>query len=261
MEIVVCVKQVPDTTEIRFDSGTNTLIREGVPGIVNPFDKNAVEAALQLREKTGGKVTVVTMGPPQAKNALKECIAMGADEAVLVSDRALAGADALATSRALAAAIRALERYDLIICGRQAIDGDTAQVGPGIAECLGIPQVTCVQKIELDGTAARVERETEEGYDVVESGMPLLVTVGKGINVPRYPTVRDTMKANRKEIAVMAAAELQACVRKPGLGGSPVRVRKISAPPPRAQGEVIQAESAAEAVDALLRKLSDRKVI
>ncbi|MBU2699573.1 electron transfer flavoprotein alpha/beta subunit, partial [Sporomusaceae bacterium BoRhaA] len=151
MEMVVCVKQVPDTTEVKIDPVTNTLVRQGVPSIVNPFDKNALEAALQLKEKNGGKVTVVSMGPPQAKDALKECLAMGADEAYLVSDRAFGGADTLATSYTLAAALKKLGKFDLILCGKQAIDGDTAQVGPEMAEHLGIAQITCCSKFEVTG--------------------------------------------------------------------------------------------------------------
>ncbi|HEY3423876.1 MAG TPA: electron transfer flavoprotein subunit beta/FixA family protein, partial [Negativicutes bacterium] len=195
MEIVVCVKQVPDTTEVKIDPQTNTLIRQGVPSIVNPFDKNAVEAALQLREKHGGKVTIISMGPPQTKDALKECLAMGADEAILMSDRAFGGADTLATSHTLAAGIRKLGQVDMIICGKQAIDGDTAQVGPEIAEHLNIPQVTYVAKVEVEGNVVRVEREQEDGYEIIETSTPVLLTVVKSINEPRYPTVKGTMKA------------------------------------------------------------------
>ncbi len=174
MEIVVCIKQVPDTTEVKIDPATNTLVRKGVPSIVNPFDKNAVEAALQLREKHGGRVTVISIGPPQAKAALKECIAMGADTAILISDRAFGGADTLATSYTLAAAIKKLEVCDMIICGKQAIDGDTAQVGLEMAEHLGIAQITYAARIEVEGNNVRVERETEEGYEIIEVKLPLL---------------------------------------------------------------------------------------
>jgi electron transfer flavoprotein beta subunit len=198
MDILVCVKQVPDTTEVKIDPKTNTLIRQGVPSIVNPFDKNAVEAALQLKEKHGGKVTVISMGPPQAKDALKECLAMGADEAALISDRAFGGADTLATSYTLAAGIRKLGKFDVIICGKQAIDGDTAQVGPEIAEYLDIPQITYVAKVEVNGDIARVEREHEEGYEIIETTLPVLLTVVKSINEPRFPTVKGTMKRTVK---------------------------------------------------------------
>ncbi len=261
MEIVVCVKQVPDTTEVKIDPQTNTLIRQGVPSIVNPFDKNAVEAAIQLKEKHGGKVTVISMGPPQAKDALKECLAMGADEAVLVSDRAFGGADTLATSYTLAAAIRKIGNVDLIICGKQAIDGDTAQVGPEAAEHLGLPQVTCAAKIEVEAGKARVEREHEEGYEVIEAQLPLLITVVKSINEPRFPTVKGTMKANRKEIPVWTVEELTVDPAKLGLKGSPTQVRRIFTPQQRTQGEIIQADTAREAVLALMGKLADAKII
>ena len=261
MEIVVFVKQVPDTTEVKIDPQTNTLIRQGVPSIVNPFDKNAVEAALQLKEKHGGKVTVVSMGPSQAKDALKECIAMGADEALLISDRAFGGADTLATSYTLAAAAKKLGKIDLIICGKQAIDGDTAQVGPEIAEHLGMPQVTYVAKIDVDGETVRVEREHEEGYEVIEVKMPVLLTVVKSINEPRYPTVKGTMKANRKEIPVWTVNDIEVDAEKIGLKGSPTQVRKIFTPKQRVQGEVIQAETAREAVATLIQKLSDAKIV
>ena len=164
MEIVVCVKQVPDTTEVKIDPVKNTLIREGVPSIVNPFDKIAVEVALQLREKHGGKVKVISMGPPQAADALKECLAMGADEAILISDRAFGGADTLATAYALSTSIEKMGPVDLILCGKQAIDGDTAQVGPGIAENLGMPQITYAAKIEINGDTIKVDREHDDGY-------------------------------------------------------------------------------------------------
>lgn len=261
MEMVVCVKQVPDTTEVKIDPVTNTLVRQGVPSIVNPFDKNALEAALQLKEKNGGKVTVVSMGPPQAKDALKECLAMGADEAYLVSDRAFGGADTLATSYTLAAALKKLGKFDLILCGKQAIDGDTAQVGPEMAEHLGIAQITCCSKFEVTSDVLKVEREHEEGYEVIEGKMPLLVTVVKSANEPRFATVRGTMKANRKEIPVLTLADLDVDEKRLGLKGSPTQVKKIFTPPSRSGGEMIQAEHAREAVGILLQKLSDAKII
>lgn len=261
MEIVVCVKQVPDTTEVKIDPVTNTLIRQGVPSIVNPFDKNAVEAALQLKEKHGGKVTVISMGPPQAKDALKECLAMGADTAILISDRAFGGADTLATSYTLAAAIRKLGAFDIILCGKQAIDGDTAQVGPETAEHLGIAQATYVAKIDVDGDTARVEREHEDGYEVIEVKLPLMVSVVKSINEPRYPTVKGTMKANRTEIPVWTAADLDVDEQRLGLKGSPTQVRKIFTPPHRTQGVLIQKDTAREAVTELINKLTEAKIV
>ena len=262
MDIIVCIKQVPDTTEVKIDPATNTLIRQGVPSIVNPFDKNALEAALQLKEQHGGKVTVLSMGPPQAKDALKECLAMGADEAVLMSDRAFGGADTLATSRTLAAGIKKLGPCDLLICGKQAIDGDTAQVGPEIAEALDIPQVTYAAKLEVgpDGKV-RIEREHEEGYEVVETTLPLMITVVKSINEPRLPTVKGTMKANRKEIPVLTAADIDVDLDTIGLKGSPTQVHRIFTPKQRVQGQLIQADSPQEAVAQLMSKLAEAKLI
>ena len=261
MEIIVCIKQVPDTTEVKIDPVTNTLVRQGVPSIVNPFDKNAVEAALQLKEKHGGKVTVISMGPPQAKDALKECLAMGADQAYLVSDRAFGGADTLATSYTLAAAIRKLGHYDIILCGKQAIDGDTAQVGPEMAEHLGIAQLTYVAKVEVDGETVKVEREHEEGYEVIEAKTPVLLSVVKSINEPRFPTVRGTMKANRAQIPELTAADLEVEPQRLGLKGSPTQVRKIFTPPSRTQGMIIQKDTARESVVELIKKLSDAKIV
>ena len=261
MDIVVCVKQVPDTTEVKIDPVTNTLIRQGVPSIVNPFDKNAVEEALKLKEKHGGKVTVISMGPPQAKDALKECLAMGADEAILVSDRAFGGADTLATSYTLAAAIRNLGKYDIIFCGKQAIDGDTAQVGPEMAEHLGIAQVTYVAKMEVEGDTLKVEREHDDGYEILEVKTPVLVSVVKSINEPRFPTVKGTMRANRAEIAVWGAGDLAVKETRLGLKGSPTQVRKIFTPPQRTQGVVITKDTAREAVADLMQKLADAKIV
>ncbi|MDF2875544.1 MAG: carD 1 [Sporomusa sp.] len=261
MEIVVCVKQVPDTTEVKIDPVTNTLIRQGVPSIVNPFDKNAVEAALQLKEKHGGKVTVISMGPSQAREALKECLAMGADEAILISDRAFGGADTLATSYTLAAAVKKLGLPDMIICGKQAIDGDTAQVGPEMAEHLDMAQITCVSKIEVEGQTVRVEREHEEGYEIIEAQTPVLLTVLKSINEPRLPTVKGTMKANRKQIPVWTAGDMAVNPEQLGLKGSPTQVRRIFTPPQRVQGELIQADSPREAAALLMKKLLAAKIV
>ena len=262
MEIIVCIKQVPDTTDIKIDPVTNTLIRQGVPSIVNPFDKNALEAALQLKAQYGGNITVISMGPPQAKDALKECLAMGADKAILVSDRAFGGADTLATSYTLAAAIKKLGNYDLILCGKQAIDGDTAQVGPEMAEHLDIAQVTFVDKIEVEGNAAKVQREHEEGYEVLKVKLPALITVIKSLNYePRYPTVKGNIKANKAEIPVWTAADLTVDESQLGLTGSPTQVRKIFTPPQRVQGIMIQKDTVGKCVDALLEKLTEAKIV
>jgi electron transfer flavoprotein alpha/beta subunit len=261
MEIIVCVKQVPDTTEVKIDPQTNTLIRQGVPSIVNPFDKNALEEALKLKEKHGGRVTVISMGPPQAAEALKECIAMGADEAVLLSDRAFGGADTLATSRTLAAGIKKLGNFDVILCGKQAIDGDTAQVGPELAEHLAISQLTYVSKLDITDGVVRVEREHEEGYEVIETTLPVLISVVKSINEPRYASIKGRMKANRKEVPVWTAADVDVNLDEIGLRGSPTQVRRIFTPQQRVQGEIIQEDTARAAVTRLLTKLNQAKII
>ncbi|MEL7634827.1 MULTISPECIES: electron transfer flavoprotein subunit beta/FixA family protein [Sporomusa] len=261
MEIIVCVKQVPDTTEVKIDPQTNTLIRQGVPSIVNPFDKNALEEALKLKEKHGGRVTVISMGPPQAAEALKECIAMGADEAVLLSDRAFGGADTLATSRTLAAGIKKLGNFDVILCGKQAIDGDTAQVGPELAEHLAISQLTYVSKLDITDGVVRVEREHEEGYEVIETTLPVLISVVKSINEPRYASIKGRMKANRKEVPVWTAADVDVNLDEIGLKGSPTQVRRIFTPQQRVQGEIIQEDTARAAVTRLLTKLNQAKII
>ena len=261
MEIVVCVKQVPDTTEVKIDPVTNTLVRQGVPSIVNPFDVNAVEEAIRLKEKHGGKVTVISMGPPQAKDALKECLAMGADAAILISDRAFGGSDTLATSYTLASAIRKLGKVDIVFFGKQAIDGDTAQVGPETAEHLGIAQVTYVAKIDVEGDVVRAQREHDDGYEIIEVKLPIAVSVVKSINEPRFPTVKGLMKANRAEIPVWTANDLVVDENRLGLKGSPTKVLKIFTPTHRTQGVIIQKDTAREAVAELFQKLSDAKII
>jgi len=260
MDIVVCIKQVPETTEVKINPETNTLVREGVPSIINPFDENALEAALQLKEKHGGKVTVITMGPPQATEALKTTIAMGADEVVLVSDRAFAGSDTWATSYTLSQAIKKLGNVDVIVCGKQAIDGDTAQVGPGIAEWLDLPQVTFAVKIEVDGQHARIERMLEDVNEVVTSPLPLVITVVKQINEPRLPSLKGMMRAKKAEVKIMKAADLDADPKNLGLNGSPTQVVKIFTPPPKGGGAILQGEPN-EVADKLLSKLRERKLI
>lgn len=266
MHAIVCIKQVPDTTDVKVNPETGTLIREGVPSIVNPFDTYAIEEALRLREKFGGKVTVISMGPPQAKEALKEAIAMGADEAILLSDRAFAGSDTWATAYTLANAIRKIGDFDVILCGKQAIDGDTGQVGPGIARQLDIEQLTYVfkiQEIDFQAKRIRVERLLEEGREVVETRLPALLTVVKDINQPRYPTIMGIRRATRTEIPVWTAADLPDA--KPellGLKGSPTQVVRVFNPPPRSgQIVMIEGESPQEQAAKLADLLLQEKVI
>lgn len=252
MNIVICLKQVPDTTEVKIDPIKGTLIREGVPSIINPDDKNALEEALAIKEKIGAHVTVISMGPPQAEDALREALAMGADEAILITDRAFAGADTLATSNALAGAIKKLD-YDIIFAGRQAIDGDTAQVGPEIAEHLGIPQITYVQKVDIDGNTVTVERAWEDGYEVIEVKTPVLLTAIKELNEPRYMHMANIFEAFKKEIKVWSANDIDVDRTLLGLAGSPTQVKKSMANTSKKQGEIINISAKEAATFAVLR--------
>ena len=241
MNIVVCIKQVPGTTEIKIDPKTNTLVREGVKSIVNPFDTYALEEGVRLKERYGGKVTVITMGPPQAEEALKETISLGADEAVLLSDRAFAGSDTWATSYVLSKAINKIAQYDIVICGRQTLDGDTGQVGPELSEMLKIPFVSYVSKVEeIKDKYIRVQRMIEEGHEVIETTLPAVITVVKEINVPRLPSLRGSMKAKTAKIPVWNAAEIGAEPDKAGIPGSPTRVVKIFYPKRTHKSEIFQ---------------------
>ncbi len=260
MDILVCIKQVPDTAEVRINPETNTLIREGVPSIINPYDLHALEAALQIREKTGGKVTAVTMGPPQAEEALREAVSMGVDEVRLISDRAFAGADTWATSYALYKALDKLG-FDIILCGKQAIDGDTAQVGPEVAEFLNIPHISYVRKIEdVSGSGIRVQRLMDEGYDVVESPLPVLLTVVKEINTPRLPSLKGKMAAKKAVITKMDLAAIGAEEENVGLKGSPTQVRNIFAPQAKTDRKMLQG-SLEEQLDTLVQELRGLKCV
>ena len=261
LNIIVCIKQVPDTTEIRINPETNTLVREGVESIINPFDLYAIEEGVRIKEQQGGAVTVISMGPPQVESALREAISLGVDEVVHLCDRAFAGADTLATAYTLARGIAKRGDYDIILCGKQAIDGDTAQVGPGIAVRLDIPQVTYVKKIEEIGEGViRVQRMTEEGYEVIEGDMPILLTVVKEINEPRLPSLKGKMRAKKAEIITWSAADIGADDQLIGLDGSPTQVVKIFSPPGREGGEIFQGEPA-EMVEQLVEALEKQKII
>jgi len=262
MNIFVCIKQVPNTTEVKWDLEKGTLIREGVESIVNPFDLYAVEEGLRIKERLGeGKVITITMGPPQAKEALRDVIAMGVDEGILVSDRAFAGADTLATSYSLYKAMEKIGDIGIIIAGKQAIDGDTGQVGPGIASWFGFPQVTFVRKIvEISKEKAVVERLTDYGYDVVEIGLPGVITVVKEINEPRLPSLRGKMKAKKFEPTVFTSKDIDADETKIGLQGSPTQVKKVFSPPKRTGGEKFEGEAEGLA-EILFGKLKELKVV
>lgn len=261
MNIVVCIKQVPDTTEVRIDPETNTLIREGIDSVINPFDTYAIEAGLRLRDKFGGKVTILTMGPPQAENALREAVSLGADSAILISDRAFAGSDTWATSLVLARAIKRIGEVDLVICGKQASDGDTAQVGPGIAAHLGLPQATYVRKIDdlsldTEPKVMVIERLLEEGYEILEIELPALITVVKEINEPRMPSLRGKMRAKSIEIIAWSNSDLGLESSQIGLEGSPTQVVKIFSPPKKKGGQIFT-EEPQEAVNRLVEQLKD----
>jgi len=263
VKIAVCVKQVPDTTDVKINPETNTLIREGVASITNPFDEFATEEALLTKEKYGGEVHVISMGPPQAIEVLKNALAVGADKVYLVSDRAFAGADTLATAYTLAKTIEMIGNVDLVICGKQAIDGDTAQVGPGVATRLGIPQLTYVAKVrEIDVAKKRivVERMLENGREVVESSLPAVITVVKDINEPRLPSLLGIKRAAKAQIPTLAAKDIGADENRTGLKGSPTWVWKIFSPEARGGGEMLTGELT-DVVPLLITKLMDFKFI
>ena len=260
MRIVVCIKQVPDSAEVRINPETNTLIRDGVPTIINPYDMHALEAGLQIKEKTGGKVTVLTMGPPQAETALRDAIAMGADEAVLLTDRAFAGSDTWATAYTLSKAIEQIGA-DVVICGKQAIDGDTAQVGPEIAEFMDMPHISYIRKVvAVDAEKIVVQRLMDDGFDVVESALPVLLTAVKELNVPRMPSLKGKMAAKKAEIRKMTAADIKAGEGDLGLKGSPTQVKNIFAPEAKKDRTMLEG-TVEEKIDALVKELVGLKCI
>lgn len=260
MNIIVCIKQVPETINVKINKDTNTLIREGIKGIINPFDMYAVEEGLRIKEKFGGKVVAISMGPPQAGEALREVISYGVDDAVLLSDRAFAGADTLATSRTLAKGIEKIGDFSLIICGKQAIDGDTAQVGPGIAEKLDIPFVAFVRKIrEINNHTLIVERMMDDGYDVLEVTLPALITVVKEINEPRMPSLRGKMKAKSIDMPAWGVSDLGISEDEVGLKGSATQVIKTFTPERGGKREMLEG-SVEEQVDRLVSRLDDLKI-
>jgi electron transfer flavoprotein beta subunit len=265
MHIVCCIKQVPDTAQVKIDPDTNTLIRSGVESICNPYDLVAVEAAVQLVEKHGGKVTVITMGPPQAESALRDALALGAHEAILLSHRAFAGADTLATSYTLSRAITKIantEPVQLIMCGKQAIDGDTGQTGPGTATRLGCTLFTYVSEIKevnLESGDITVRREVEGGSEIVRGKMPALLTVELQLGIPRYASLPELVRSLRADIKVWGADEIEALPERLGVRGSPTMVRRISAPEARKGGLTFDAEQNDKAVDDFLDKLFDKE--
>jgi electron transfer flavoprotein beta subunit len=263
MKIVVCIKQVPDTVEVKIDPKTGTLIRDGVPSIINHDDKTGIEAALQLKEQLGGTVTVVSMGPPQADVALREALAMGCDEAYLVSAREFGGSDTYATSGILAAALKKVG-YDLVITGRQAIDGDTAQVGPQIAEKLALPQVSYVEEVkEATEEYVVVKRQYEDGYHIVKIKTPCLLTAIAELATPRYMSVRGIVEAYEAEIKVLGFEDLKDELELDmiGLKGSPTNVYQSFTKEVKGAGTILEGLSADEAVKAIMDKLEAKFII
>lgn len=262
MKILVCVKQVPDTTEVRIDPVKGTLIRDGVPSILNPDDANAIEEALAIKDKNPETtVTVVSMGPNAAEAVLYECLGMGADEAYLITDRAFGGSDTWATSNVIAAAINHIGSFDIIFAGRQAIDGDTAQVGPQIAEKLGIPQITYVKKLDIVDDKLIAERALEDGYEVIEGKMPILITAIKELNQPRLMNIRSIVKAfDEKEIKYLTNAELNVDKELTGLKASPTNVKKTFTPEVLVKGNRIEGAPKAAALE-LVRLLRENHII
>ncbi|MCD6471722.1 electron transfer flavoprotein subunit beta/FixA family protein [Candidatus Aerophobetes bacterium] len=263
MNIVVCIKQVPSTEEIqkvKINPQNNTLIREEIENIINPFDENAIEEALRIREKKGGKIIIISMGPSHAKKSLERALAMGADEAVLLNDALFAGSDTLATSYTLSRAIRKIGKFDLILLGKQAIDGDTAQVGPGVAEWLNLPQITYARKIDIDGNKVISERILEDSFEVVEAPLPALVTVTKEINEPRYPSLKGFLGARKKKITVWTSDDLTIDKKRIGLNGSPTQVIKIFTPQSPQKGEILSGEIL-DIADKLIECLEKKKII
>ncbi len=262
MNIVVCVKQVPNTNEIKINPETGTLIREGVESILNHDDANALEQALQIKDtQPDTKVTVITMGPPQAKEMLQECIAMGADEAILLSDRALGGSDTWATSNALAAGIKKIGEYDLIFAGRQAIDGDTAQVGPQIAEKLGVPQVTYVKEFKLEADEILVKRALEDGYELLKLRPPCVLTAIKELNTPRYMSIRGILKGAKADIWVWSAEDIGVDQDTVGLKASPTNVFRSFTPKPKGKGVPVAGDTAKELAENLIKGLKEKHII
>jgi len=245
MRIIVCVKQVPDISEIQqmeTDPETGAIIREGMPAILNPFDEYALEEAVLWKEKHGAEVIAISMGPPQAEDALIKCLSMGADRAILLSDKDFAGSDTIATTYTLAKAIREIGDFHLVFCGHRAIDGDTAQVGPMLAENLHIPQITYVNRVEIEGKHIVARRELEDRYEIVRCSMPVLLTVVKGINIPRVPSYSSLSEAMDKEIPIWAAKDMKLEKNRIGLSGSPTSVTRIWTPDPRPGGRVLTGE-------------------
>jgi len=265
LKIIVPIKQVPETSNVKMDPVTGTVIRAGVETVVNPLDLYALETALRLKERVGGTVTALSMGPPQAMKALKEAIAMGCDDAVLVSDRKFGGSDTWATSYTLAQSIKKIGDYDLIIAGERATDGDTAQVGPGIASWLDIPVATYVAKIEdIDAAHIIIERLVEDGYQILSLPLPSLLTVVKEIAAPRLPTLNGKIRSRQMQVPVFSTDNMELDAASLGLKGSPTKVVRIDTPKVTRGGTVVRAaddEAVVVAVDQLMSFLESKGIV
>lgn len=262
MKIIVCVKQVPDTNEVKIDPIKGTLIRDGVPSILNPDDANALEAALKLKDEyEGTEVNVITMGPPQAISMLRECLSMGADNAFLLSDRAFGGADTCATSTTIAAGIKKIGNADIIFAGRQAIDGDTAQVGPQVAQRLNLPVVTYVQDVKLNDNKCIVQRQLEDGYEVIEIQTPCLLTCVKELNEPRYMTIGGIMDSYETEITIWNHEDVKLDPKNCGLNASPTQVFRSFTPESKGKGEMLPGGSISEMANVLVKRLKEKHII
>ena len=263
MKILVCIKQVPESNKVEVDPVTGVLKRDGAASKMNPYDLYALETAFRIREEVSGSVHVISMGPPQAQQVIREAFAMGADGGTLLSDRKFGGADVLATSYTLAQGIKSCGDFDLILCGKQTTDGDTAQVGPQVAEDLDIPQVTYAWEVwpTEDGKSVRVKKELEEGFEILEMACPCAVTVTKPDYEPRFPTIKSKMAANKAKIPVLSAADCGLDVERSGLKGSPTKVKKSFTPPRKEGGLKIKEETPEESAKKLYDLLKDKGII
>ncbi|MBW2988935.1 electron transfer flavoprotein subunit beta/FixA family protein [Candidatus Woesearchaeota archaeon] len=261
MKIIVCIKQVPDTNKVKINPKTGTLVREGVKAIMNPEDKHALIEAVRIKKDHGAKVAALSMGPPQAEDVLREALALGADEAILLCDRAFAGSDTWATANAIGAAVRSIGDCSLLLFGRQAIDGDTAQVGPQVAEFLNMPQITYARKIEIIGDKVRVERQMEDGYEIIESKMPCLITCMEELNKMEYPSLGGIREAYmEKKVNVLGMKDIGADSSTVGLLSSPTSVKRSFTPPPKGSGQMIKG-SAKEAADKIVSLLKEKEMV
>jgi electron transfer flavoprotein beta subunit len=261
MNIVVCIKQVPGTTRVKVDPQTNTVIIQGIDNVINPLDEYALEEGLRLKERFGGKVIALSMGPPQADQALRNAISLGVDEAILLSDQEFADSDTLATSYILSMAINKIKEYDIVLCGRQTLDGDTGQVGPELAQMLGIPFIANVNKVEnVSGGLLTVRRLVDDGNETIEAALPALITVTKDINVPRLFSLRGMMKAKTAKIPIWKAGDIQADKSLIGRAGSATVIIKTSTPKTVQRGQLIEG-TVEQQVEFLINKLREGKVI